>query len=147
VRRRALRYADEAAAIADVERLQAGCTAVGHWTLAQACYHCAWPMNLPLTQATSQQSDEQKPYRQFLDEVNAAGVWPDQSFPSPPKMDPPADAGASSIDDYVGGLRRIADCNWPVLENKAFGPTPLADYRRFTLIHAAHHFSFFHPTA
>ena len=146
--RRKLVYPDIDAALADIGRLRKSHTEEGQWTLAQACFHCAWPLKLPLTAATTATAtDGQKPYRAFIDNVNAAGVWPEQQLPSPPMMEPPADAGPTSIDDYVAGLQRLAACTIPTLENQAFGPLPLDVYTKFTLIHAAHHFSHFHPTA
>ena len=146
--RRKLTYSTIDVALADIERLRKSHTEEGQWTLAQACYHCAWPLKLPMVPATTtEMTDEQKPFRAFLDGVNAAGAWPEQQLPSPPSMDPPADADNSNIDDYIAGLRELAACRIPTLENQAFGPLAREAYTRFTLIHAAHHFSHFHPTA
>ncbi|MDB5324493.1 MAG: hypothetical protein JWM57_62 [Phycisphaerales bacterium] len=144
---RKLNYADEAAAIADIEHLRKSYAAEGDWTLAQAAFHCGWPLSQPKVPATTDTlTDRQKPMRAFIDNVNANG-WPDKTLPARPEMVPPADVADSAIDDCIAGLRSLAACKIAVLENPVFGPLPIDVYRKFTLIHAAHHFSFFHPTA
>lgn len=138
-------FADEAACIADVERLAKGYRTGGAWSFDQACFHLRCPIDLTLKnpEPTGEPTEQQKQMQAFIDQVIANG-WP-AGMNSPKEMSPPAEAGPGMADALVASLRRLQAQKSHRLDAFVFGPIETEKLRRFMLIHAAHHLSFFEP--
>ena len=139
-------YADEAAVIADVERLTKGCKSGGAWSLPQACFHLNYPIEQTLgnPEPKSEATAQQKQMQGFIDQVIANG-WP-AGLKAPGEMAPPSDPGASAVDQLLASLRKLQTRKSGRVDAFLFGPVDTEKLRRFMLIHAAHHLSFFEPT-
>jgi hypothetical protein len=146
-KRSGLNFVDENAAIADIERLRKGNTQLGKWSLAQACWHC-WVLSQDVLHppTTTEVTPKQKESQKFIFDVNANG-WPDQQFPAGPTSTPTADVGPQSIDDLIALLRKMAAYPHAQVGHPSFGAVDIAAFRRFILVHLAHHLSFFVPAA
>jgi hypothetical protein len=139
-------YADEAAVIADVERLAKGCKSGGAWSLPQVCFHLNYPIvqTLANPEPKGEATAQQKQMQGFIDQVIANG-WP-SGMNAPKEMAPPADPGASVVDHLLASLRKLQSTKSARVDAFVFGPVDTEKLRRFMLIHAAHHLSFFEPT-
>lgn len=142
---RDLKFNDEQACIADMNALRQGHQAGGKWSLAQACWHCAWPLKQSLHAPKSiRPSVDQKSSQAFMDQVIATG-WPAERLDASREMTPPKDAGPEAIDEFISMLDRLANYPASHVDAHVFGPVDLARYRGFVLVHAAHHLNFFRP--
>ena len=132
---RKVEYADEAACIADVERLSGGCR----------CFHLSFPIEQTLgnPDPTGEPTAQQKQMQGFIDQVIANG-WP-TGMNSPKEMSPPPDPGRAAVDTLLASLRKLEDKKSGRVNAFLFGPIETAKLRQFMLIHAAHHLSFFEP--
>lgn len=144
-KRTRLNFVDEQAAIADLERLRRGNRPVGKWTLAQACWHC-WVLAKDVLHSpgTIELTAEQSKSQQFIHDVNANG-WPAPDLGAPPFSEPPPDAGPKAVEDLVSLLRKIEAYSPSHVSSDFFGPVATSAYRRFFLVHLAHHLSHFVP--
>ena len=141
---REIGFADEAACIADVTQLAKGCRAGGKWSLPQACWHLTFPIEKSLADpGIAQPTPEQRKMQGFIDQVIASG-WP-AGAPAPEAMIPPRDPGPNTAETLIASLRRLQATTLPRVNAFVFGPLDTAKFRRFALIHAAHHLSFFEP--
>ncbi len=142
---RQVEYADENACIADVERLAKGCRAGGAWTLDQACFHLRFPIDRTLSnpEPTGEPTAQQKQMQGFIDQVIANG-WP-AGMNAPSEMSPPAEPGEGMAGALVEAMRRLREKKSGRVDAFIFGPIDVENLRRFMLIHAAHHLSFFEP--
>lgn len=140
---RTLTFADEQAAIADINALRGGYQAGGQWTLAQACWHCAWPVSRALHAPPSLViADEQRSNQAFVDQVISNG-WPTDPLTASAEMTPGTQIGAEAIDELVSTLQRMASYPHSHVDTFIFGPLETERFRRFVLIHTAHHMGFF----
>ena len=145
--RRLIRFADEDAVIADVERLRKGYTQIGTWSLPQM----AWHLNVAVQQRMkpgphADDTPEQiarKPLLQHVLQMN--GYLPD-GINAPEPMIPPAEAAEASIDDLIASLKKLKAYKGEIAPHRLFGHIPDADARRLNLIHCAHHLSYLTPT-
>ena len=141
--RRTLRYNNLDEIMADVDRLVAGHTTVGHWSLAQICRHLATIMrltaDLPAStphDASRRVGEEQK--RQFFE----SGAVP-EGIPTSPWLLP-----GEVLDEHEEAeVLRQAIAHYlaspgPVVPHVLFGPLTRSEWDRFHCIHAAHHLSF-----
>jgi hypothetical protein len=143
---RDVRFADEAACIADVERLRAGWRAGGAWTLGQACWHLNFPLeHYSHVGAGAEPTAEQRKIQGFIDQVLASG-WP-EGLAAAKAMLPPADVGLEAVDALVASLRKFQGVREARVSAFVFGPVETERLRQFAMIHSAHHLSFFEPTA
>ena len=144
--RRTLRYDSFDEVMPDVERLLAGHTTVGNWSLAQICRHLATVMRRVVDLPASTPHDpsqwvgeEQK--RQVLE----SGMLP-EGLGAPPQLVPTETLGER---EEAEGLRQaIAHyraSHGPVIPHRLFGPLSKDEWRRLQLIHVAHHLSFAIP--
>lgn len=138
-------YANEAAVIADVERLSKGCKSGGAWSLPQVCFHLNYPIERTLgnPEPRGEPTEQQKQMQGFIDQVIANG-WP-AGMNAPAEMAPPADPGPEAISQLLTSLRRLEGTKSKRVDAFVFGPIDSEKLRRFMLIHAAHHLSFFEP--
>lgn len=144
MKRRDVEYADEGDCIADIERLRASSRGAGAWSLAQTCWHLEFPVTHSLRPPeTTEATPEQQKRHASLDRVIASG-WP-AGLSSPAEMVPPADAGPEAIDALVTSLHQLRAYEPPYVDAFLFGPVETAKFRRFILVHAAHHLGFFEP--
>jgi hypothetical protein len=144
-RRAGLAFADEAAVIADVQRLRKGYTMTGEWSLPRMAWHLSrttqsrmipgpFPPNTP----------EQDGRRPVLEQVLASGKLPD-GIVAPDSIQPPADCGPEAIDELLDTLRRFASFAGPIAPHRLFGALSDADGRRLNRYHCAHHLSHLVP--
>src|SRR5438128_11873113 len=95
---RNVRFENEDACIADVERLANGARAGGAWSLAQAGWHLAYPVKESLhPPKTFEPTPEQAKRQEFIDRVIASG-WP-PGLDSPKPMVPPADTEQKAVEE------------------------------------------------
>jgi hypothetical protein len=142
---RNVRFENEDACIADVQRLAKGSRAGGSWSLAQACWHLAFPIKESLhVPKTFEPTPEQAKRQGFMDQVIASG-WP-PGLDSPKPMVPPADTEKAAVEGFLASLRELRDYNESHVESFVFGPVETGKFRQFALIHSAHHLDFFEPT-
>jgi hypothetical protein len=144
-RREGLSFADEDAAIADIEQLREGNARTGGWTLGQVCWHLdktiqarmqpgPFPPNTP----------EQDARRPIYEQVMASGKLP-QGLIAPEHLVPPGDAGDESIDACITTLRQFKNFKGPIAPHRLFGHMSDADAHKQNLIHVAHHLSHLVP--
>ena len=145
-KRRRITFKDESELIADLEGLRKGWESSGRWTLEQACWHLEFPISHSLHDAAGKEPTAfQKRVQTYLEQVVADG-WPDSTKEAPKEMAPPADASPESIDRLIDSLRSMQGWKSPTVDAFLFGPVETKKFRRFVLIHAAHHLSFFEST-
>jgi hypothetical protein len=141
---RNIQFENEDACIADIENLRAGARAGGAWSLGQTCWHLNFPVAHSLREPkNSEPTPEQVKRQAFVEKVIASG-WP-QGASAPKEMVPPADAGDETIDELIASLRNMKKYSAAYVDALLFGPVATSKFRKFALIHAAHHLSFFEP--
>ena len=144
-RREGLRFADEDAAIADIEQLRRGYARTGGWTLAQICWHLDKTVNLRMQPGPHPaNTPEQDARRPMYEQVMASGKLP-KGIVAPDAIVPPADAGDEAIDACIATLRRFKAFAGPVAPHRLFGHMSDADAHKQNLIHVAHHLSHLVP--
>lgn len=146
-RRLGLKYADSAAMLADVRRLQRGYEKTGRWTLPQIAWHLclAYPRPLKPLEAMPALTDAQAARQQRWDYYIAKG-HPPIGFDAPAEMLPPADLGDGEVDRLIDTVRELDAVSTPVVVTAA-GAMPVERARGFLLAHGAHHLSYLVPTA
>ena len=143
-------FASEFDAITDIERLRLGYDQAGTWTLPQICWHC-WALSNDVLNAPQPaggwpaSTPQQLQAQSFIHQVNATG-WPSGPFNAPPGSTPPTEAGDGAVHDLIGMLRRMARYPHAEIAHPFFGSVAIADFRKFVLIHLAHHLAFLTPT-
>ena len=149
---RDLKYATVRDAIADVERLRAGHRQTGNWTLPQASWHCGLPMQLclkPVDPGASSTPEQAQLKADRLDKTLAGGSIP-AGLPTPPGLDPVREAPGPLDDGQVTRLidllRQLDASTQPRIAFGPFGIVSADEFRRFILIHTAHHMRRFIPT-
>jgi len=141
---RALDFVDEEACVAEVERLRKGWRNGGEWSLGQACWHLAYPVKRSLKEPGDKEpTGAQRNAQEFLERVIVEG-WP-AGLKAMEEMQPAADAGEWAVDEFVEAMRGLSDFRGEKMDAFLFGPVLTWKYRRFVLVHAAHHLGFFEP--
>jgi len=146
--RRTLKYNTIDAIMPDVDRLLAGHSTVGNWTLGQICEHLATVTKRVVDMPASTQhdpslrvSDEQK------QQVFTSGKLP-KGMPLPSTMaTPDAVSAAEGADQLRKALAYYQSSPGPVAEHRLFGPLSKDEWDRLVRIHCAHHLSFALPAA
>jgi Protein of unknown function (DUF1569) len=144
--RRTLRYGSLDDIMPDVERLLAGHTTVGNWSLAQICRHLATVMRRVVDLPASTPHDPSLWVgEERKREVLESGMIP-ESLPAPPQVVPAETLGER---EEAEGLRQAIDyykaSPGPVIPHRLFGPLSKEEWDRLQLIHVAHHLSFAVP--
>jgi hypothetical protein len=144
--RRTLAYASFDDIMPDVERLLAGHTTAGNWSLAQICRHVANVLRRVVDLPASTPSDPSKwvPEEQKK-QVLESGRLPD-GIQGPPETMPPD--GLDAREEAEGLRRAIAHYRasaGPQIPHRILGPLTKAEWDKIQLIHAAHHLSFASP--
>jgi hypothetical protein len=145
-RRAGLRYADEAAVMQDVRRLQNGYAQSGNWTLPQACWHLAtttlWSIRPgPFPPPTPQQLAA----RPKLDAVLAGADLPTGLITTEQFL-PPVDCTDAEIDRLARALEAARVHAGPFAPHRIFGAMNPDEARHLRLRHCAHHLSYLVPT-
>jgi Protein of unknown function (DUF1569) len=144
--RRKLSFSTESEAISDVEQLRIGFVKAGTWNLPQICFHLAYPIDHSLHLPTTMElTDKQRGAQGFLEQVIASG-WPAGHFDPPEPMRPPADVNPAAVGGLIDSLKQMSQYNASHVDAFLFGPVATQKFRRFALVHAAHHLSFLSPT-
>lgn len=145
--RRHLSYASFDEVMPDVERLLAGHTTVGTWSLAQICRHLATVMRRVVDLPASTPHDPSRwVSEERKREVFDSGLLP-EGLPSTEENLPTETLGER---EEAEGLR-IALAYYkaspgPVIPHRLFGPLSKEEWDCLQLIHFAHHLSFAIPT-
>jgi hypothetical protein len=144
--RRTLQYQSLDEVMPEVERLLAGHTTVGNWSLAQICRHLATVMRRVVDLPASTPHDPSKwvgedQKRQILE----SGMLP-ENLPAPPQVVPAETLGereeAEGLRQAIAYYKASAG---PVIPHRLFGPLSKDEWDRLQLIHVAHHLSFAVP--
>jgi hypothetical protein len=146
--RRRLRFACEDDALAELATLRKGCRPLKNWSLAQICWHLAFPLDRFTSPPASPVPTPQEAAKKaaFLDLILKTGR-PPAGFQAPPETIPPAGCPEAEIDRLEKALRRLKAYEHPLVAMGPFGPVPIHEYRQFNLGHIAHHFGYLVPTA
>jgi hypothetical protein len=147
VARRALAFPSLDRVMPDVDRLLAGHTTVGHWSLGQICSH--------LTQSLTWTVDgfpKLAPWvvrktigPLILRRILRTGRFPDgiklpKAYLPKPSLDDRAEAEA-----FRAALWHFASHTGPLSDHPMAGQIARADWERFHCIHSAHHLRFILP--
>jgi hypothetical protein len=145
VARRKLDFANLDEVMPEVERLLAGHTTVGGWTLAQICNHLATGIQITLdapvrsTQATREQDVAR---RRFFHQSQ----FPENVQAPLPILVPRADLDSV---EQAGLLRaaisRFSACARALPPHPRLGPLSREEWNRFHCMHCAHHLGFAVP--
>jgi hypothetical protein len=146
-KRRKLAFAGLGEVMPDVERLLAGHTTVGRWTLGQICNHLATTIGMSMEGVP-----QKAPWlvrRTVGVLIRRLMLWrgripenvqvPRVYLPGP-ELDPAREANALRV-----ALERFATFDGPFDEHPLAGPMTPAQWERFHCIHCAHHLSFAVP--
>jgi hypothetical protein len=145
--RRLIRFADEDAVIADVERLRRGYTKAGSWSLPQMAWHLNQAVQARMKPGPHPDDTPEQVARQpLLQHVLAMNGYLPDGISAPEPLVPPADAPESSCDELVASLRQLKAYKGQIAPHRLFGHIPDKDARRLNLIHCAHHLSYLTPT-
>jgi hypothetical protein len=140
-----LKYPDESAAIADVQWLRKGHHQIGNWTLEQMCWHMGTILKFLMQPPKGQVTPQTPEQRAILESVLSSGKIR-KGVDAPPQVLPPESAGDESVDLYIRKMNEMTTYAGPWTPHRMFGPISPDDYRKLTLIHAAHHFANLIPT-
>jgi hypothetical protein len=144
--RRTLRYESFGDVMPDVERLLAGHTTVGNWSLAQICRHLAAVLrrHVDLPASTRFDPSELVP-GDVKRRVFETGVLP-AGIAAPPGVVPMA-AGdeREEAESLRAAIAYYLASPGPNIPHRILGPLTRDEWDRFELIHLAHHLSFAVP--
>ncbi|WP_435017781.1 DUF1569 domain-containing protein [Tundrisphaera sp. TA3] len=144
--RRPLRYDSLDAITADVDRLLAGHTRVGRWSLAQICQHLATMTRL-VVDAPPPTPDAPPPASNpdLKRQVFETGLLP-EGIPLPPTLVlPPVREAREEAEGLRDALAHYAASPGPAIPHRVFGPLSREEWDRLVRIHCAHHLSFAIP--
>lgn len=145
-RRATLRYATEADAVADVNRLRRGHVQVGNWTLNQICWHLVKATEFSMRPGPfPPMTPEQLAARPKLEMVLSTGALPGQ-INAPEQITPPAECTDAEMDRLAEVLEKARTFPGPFAPHRIFGELTHDEARRLRLVHAAHHLSHLVPT-
>ncbi len=147
--RRKLVFTSLGEVMPEVERLLAGHTTVGRWSLGQILNHLALTIRLPLDGFPAKFS---WPVRRLFGPVARrlsfrlgwipAGVWVPEVYLPPQGLDAGREAEALRL-----SIRRFGASAAPLDEHPLLGRMSLAEWERFHRLHCAHHLGFVVPAA
>ena len=146
VARRRLEFASLEEVMPEVERLLAGHTTVGGWTLAQICNHLATGIRLTLDapiRPTEPTREQDVARRRFF----SRSQFPEGMVVPIPVLVPQADLDAHT---EAGSLRdavaRFTACAGPFPAHPRLGPLTREEWTQFHCMHCAHHLGFAVPS-
>jgi hypothetical protein len=149
--RRALNFDRLDQIMPEVDRLLAGHTRAGSWSLGQILHHLATAIRL--TARADRASDavpglppdraQEVARKRFF----AAGRLPEGVEVPHPSLVPPVEADERTEAGTLGrALRRLAARDGPFPPHPLLGPLTRGEWEAFHRIHCAHHLSFVVPT-
>jgi hypothetical protein len=143
--RRTLSFRSEDEAIAEIDHLRVGgYTQLKNWSLPMICWHLSRggsPKPPASPTPTAEQAERKKA---FIDLILATGKGP-PGFQAPPHMTPKPDCGEDVVLQFRSILQELRDYPHPLVDFGPFGPVPIEEVRKLTLMHAGHHLSFLEP--
>jgi hypothetical protein len=143
--REGLSFADEDAAIADIEVLRGGYEQVGGWSLPQICWHLDTAMKFRMRPGPHEpNTPEQDSRKQTLERVLATGELP-KGIVSPAVVVPPAEVGSDAIDACIATLKTFKTFTGGFAPHRLFGHMSAELTHKQNLIHVAHHLSHLVP--
>jgi hypothetical protein len=144
--RRQLEFASLDDVMPEVERLLAGHTTVGGWTLAQICNHLATGIRLTLdvpVHPSEPTREQDLARRRFF----SRSQFPEGMQAPIPVLVPQADLDAPKEAGSLGAaIARFAACTRPLPAHPRLGPLSREEWIRFHCMHCAHHLGFAVPT-
>ncbi|HEY4313757.1 MAG TPA: DUF1569 domain-containing protein [Pirellulales bacterium] len=142
--RRIIVFQDLAEVMPEVERLVAGHSPAGNWSLAQICHHLGTTIRLtarPVPEAgvpTAQQAT-------LRDGFFGLGAFPNGRA-SPAPFVPPEGLDLAKEAAALGdAIKRFATAQGPFPAHPMLGPLTGDQWHRFHTMHAAHHLGFVVP--
>ena len=144
--RRELRFNSLDEVMPDVERLLAGHSTVGHWSLAQMCHHLATVMRRVVDMPASTPADpSQWAPEERKREVLDSGLLP-EGLPTLPQLVPDESLEVrEEAENLRAAIAHYKASSGPVVPHRIFGPLTKAEWDRVQCIHCAHHLSFAVP--
>jgi hypothetical protein len=143
--RRALSFASLDDVMPEVDRLLAGHTTVGRWSLAQILYHVAAAIRLGLDAppGASEPTREQDVARRLF---FRAGRFPEGGQVPIPLLSPPPGLDAhTEAANLRSVLERFASATGPFPAHPRLGRLTKDEWSRFHCMHCAHHLGFTVP--
>lgn len=146
--RRSLRFQSFDDVMPDVERLLAGHTTAGLWSLGQICRHLAVVLRRVVDLPASTPFDPSK----FVGEeqkkaILESGILP-EGIPAPPEIVPSETLNEhEEAENLRQALAYYKASPGPVIPHRIFGPLTKQEWDQLQLIHLAHHLSFATPKA
>jgi hypothetical protein len=149
-RRRDLTFAVLGEVMPEVERLLAGHTTVGNWSLGQICRHLATALR-----ATAASARVARPYADrppidptFRRRFFEAGRFPEGvAVPRPALLPPEGLDARDEAEALRAAIDQFAATPGPFGDHPLLGPLSPEEWTRFHCIHCAHHLSFALPGA
>jgi hypothetical protein len=130
----------------EVERLLAGHTTAGRWTLGQICNHLATAIRLTLdvpARLTEQTREQDITRRRFFQQ----GRFPEGMEAPIPVLLPRSDLDARSEAEALrGAIDRLVSASGLLPAHPRLGPLTKEEWVRFHCMHCAHHLGFAEPT-
>ena len=139
--RRNLSFTNLADIMPEVNRLLAGHTTTGNWSLGQILQHLAISIRL----STRKRRDVAGgPYSEaFRRQFFRSGRIPEGAEVPHPILVPPADADAHAQAEALGeAIAHFADAAGPFPDHPLLGPLEKQEWSQFHCMHCAHHLSF-----
>ena len=146
VERRQLAFAGLDEVMPEVERLLAGHTPVGGWTLAQICNHLATGIRLTLdvpVRPAEPTREQDVARRRFFGRSQFPEGMQAPIAVLVPRADLDAHEEARSLRHEIA---RFASCAGPFPAHPLLGPLTRAEWTRFHCMHCAHHLGFVVPS-
>lgn len=143
--RRKLNFCTPDDVAADVNRLRTdGYQRVGHWDLAQTCFHLDKLMGSAMTNPAGETTPEQTARLPILAKMLKSGKIP-SGLVAPDSTVGPQHTPNTAIDDFLETLETFKAFTGTFAPHRLFGNIPAEDRRRHQLIHCAHHLSYLVP--
>jgi hypothetical protein len=142
--RRRLRFADTDACAADVALLRPGYTKAGNWSLPQVCWHLNTAINYSM-RPPPHPPTRFKPVGSFIIKTAIFFGRIPSARRSPDFVKPAPDVPDAAIDEFLSTLLILKSFAGPFAPHHLAGKIKPEDYKRFHLVHCAHHLGYLSP--
>jgi Protein of unknown function (DUF1569) len=142
--RRSLNFSSLEEVVPDVERLLAGCSTVGNWSLGQILHHLATSIRVS---RRGRPNPEAMPVSEpFREQFFRTRSFPDGMQAPHPRLVPPPDADAPvQLDELRDATGQWAQAPGPFPDHPLLGSMSKDQWSEFHCIHSAHHLRFAVP--